>query len=68
MAIGNAVQRGAFVNVYDENGRVIQTIPAGFEPDDGLKGYTANTVNIKRGGFIYTYDERGRVLNTVSAR
>lgn len=44
MAIGNAVQRGSFVYVYDEKNRQISTIPAGNGKDDGLKGYTGSTV------------------------
>ena len=59
MAIGNALQRGNFVHVYDERGRQLTMIPAGSGPQDGLKGYTAATVNVRRGGFIYTHDERG---------
>jgi len=68
MAIGNAVQKGSFVYVYDEKGKQIATISAGSGKDDGLKGYTASTVNIKRGSFIYTYDEKGRQKSTTSAK
>jgi hypothetical protein len=68
MAIGNAVQRGAFVFVYDEHGRQACSLPAGSGPGDGLTGYTSSTVNIKRGGFIFTYDEKGRQVATTPAR
>lgn len=68
MAIGDAVQRGAFVYVYDEKNRQIAAIPAGNGKDDGLKGYTGSTVNVRRGAFIYTYDEKGRQKGTVPAR
>lgn len=68
MAIGNAVQRGAFVYVYDERNRHTATIPSGSGRDDGLKGYTSSTVNIRRGAFIYTYDERGHHKATTPAR
>jgi len=69
MAIGSAVQRGRGVHVYDENGRQLSIISTGsFGPDDGLKGYTSSTVNIRRGAYLYTYDERGRQMGQTSAR
>ncbi len=68
MAIGNAVQRGAFVHVYDEKGRQLRTLAAGSGPNDGLAGYTGAAVSIRRGSFIYTYDEQGRQVSTVPAR
>lgn len=68
MAIGNAVQRGSFVYVCDERNRQISTIPTENGKDDGLKGYTGSTVNVRRGAFIYTYDEKGRQTGTTSAR
>lgn len=68
MAIGNAVQRGSFVYVYDEKGRQLCTVSAGSGPNDGLKGYTSSTVNVRRGAFIYTYDEKGRQKSTTSAK
>jgi hypothetical protein len=68
MAIGNAVQRGRLVYVYDENNHQIFTQSAGSGPDDGLKGYTSTRVNIKRGSLIYSYDEKGHQVGTTSAR
>lgn len=68
MAISNAVQRGAFVYVYDEKNHQIASLPAGNGPNDGLKGYTGSSVNIQRGAFIYTYDAKGRQTGSVSAR
>lgn len=68
MTIGNVVERGGFVHVYDEKGVQLSTISVGTRPDDRLVGYTANRVNIRMGGFIYSYDERGRVVTTTSAR
>ena len=68
MAIGNAVQRGNFVYVYDERGRQLHVLGAGNGPADGLTGYTGATVNIRRGSFIYTFDERGRQLTVTPAR
>jgi len=60
MAIGNAVQRGSFVYIYDDNNRQKAVVPAGSGSNDGLKGYTMSQVNVQRGSFIYSYDENGR--------
>lgn len=68
MAISNAVQRGAYVYVYDEKGRQMFTLPAGYGPNDGMTGYTSGTINIRRGNYIYTYDDRGRQTYTTPAR
>jgi len=67
MAIGNAVQRGQVVYIYDEKGRQIGSVPAGNGPKDGLKGYTSSTVNVQRGSMIYTYDEKGRQTGSTPA-
>ena len=67
MAIGNAVQRGTLVYLYDENGRQLRTLAAGSGPGEGLTGYTGGTVSIRRGPWIYTYDERGRQVSTTPA-
>ena len=64
MAIGTAVQRGAWVHILDEKGRQLATVSAG----DGMQGYTGSTVSIRRGAWIHTYDERGRQLSTTAAR
>jgi hypothetical protein len=68
MAIGNAMQRGAYVYVYDERGQQLTSIPAGTGAGDGLQGYTATRVNIRRGDFIYSHDEHGRQVGTTPAR
>ena len=68
MPIGNAIQKGGFVYVYDEKGHQIAALSAGSHPGDGLTGYTSSTVNIKKGAFIYTYDERGRQTSTKAAK
>ena len=68
MAIGNAVQRGSIVHVYDEKGRQLTTLSAGNGAEDGLKGYTGATVNVRRGAFVYTYDEKGRQTSATPAR
>jgi len=68
MSIGNALQKGSWVHVYDDRGRQIATIGAGTGKGDGLTGYTSSTVNIKKGSWIHTYDEKGRQISTTSAR
>jgi len=35
MSIGNAVERGSLVSVYDEKGRILFTVPRGNRPGDG---------------------------------
>lgn len=68
MAIGNAVQRGNTVYVYDEKNRQLFSKSAGVSKDGGLKGYTNSTVNISNGTTIYTYDEKGRQISSTAAR
>lgn len=68
MAIGNAVQRGSFIYVYDEKGRQIATIPAGSGANDGLTGYTSSRVNVRRNSFIYTFNEKGQQIAMAPAR
>lgn len=67
MAIGNAVQRGSSIYVYNEKGQQIWTVMAGSAPNDGLKGYTSSTLNVQRGGTIYTYNEKGMQISTTIA-
>ena len=68
MSIGNAVQRGAFVYIYNEKNQQVGSVPAGSQPGDGLKGYTSSQVNVQRGAFIYSYDERGSQIGSTPAR
>jgi len=67
--IGNAVQKGAWVYVYDERGRQIFFKPAGSpsKRKDGLKFYTANTVNIEISGWIHIHDAKGNQLRVIPA-
>ena len=67
MAIGNVIQRGSVVYIYDEKNSQIASISAGSGPNDGLEGYTSSTVNIRRGWSIYTYNEKGLQISSVSA-
>ena len=68
MAIGNAVQRGSTVYIYDEKGHQTGTAPGGSGPHDGLHGYTGSSVSVRRGSTIYIYDGRGRQTGTTPAR
>jgi len=67
MAIGNAIQRGSMVHVYNEQNMQIFAQSCGSGPNDGLKGYTASRVNIRRGNMIFTYNEKGAQIGAMSA-
>ena len=66
MAIGKAVQRGAYVYVCNEKGRHLYLPPVGSGPKDGLMDYTSGTVNIRQGSYIYTFDEKGTLRYRMS--
>lgn len=68
MAIGNVVQHGALIYIYDENNFQIGSIPSGNGKDDGLKGYTSSRVNVQRGSLIYSYNEKGQQVGSVPAK
>ena len=68
MAIGNAVQRGSIIYIYDEKGRQTGSVSAGSGSQDGLHGYTGSSISVRRGSIIYIYDERGRQMSSTSAR
>ena len=53
--IGNAVERGGWVYIYDEKGHQTASIPA----KKGLVGYTGSSVTVTDGAFNYIYDEKG---------
>lgn len=55
--IGNAVERGSNVYVYDERNSPLFSRPG------ELHGYTSNTVSILRENRIHTYDSRGTSLS-----
>ncbi len=67
MAIGNAVQRGNYVFIYDEKGGQTGMVPTGIGPQDGLKGYTSSAVNVRNGNYIFSYDERGSRISMTPA-
>jgi hypothetical protein len=68
MAIGNAVQKGSWVYIYDEKGQQTGCVGAGTAKGDGLTGYTSSTVNVRKGSWVYSYDEKGRQTACVGAR
>lgn len=68
VAIGNAIERGSMVYVYNEKNQQIFSQFKGSGPKDGLKGYTGSTVNIQRGSMIYTYNEKGQQIGSQFAR
>jgi hypothetical protein len=57
--IGSVKQEGKFVQIFDENGKHMDSI--GLDSDQVLRGYSNSIiVAIKEGGFVSVYDERGR--------
>ena len=64
MPIVNVIQRGLTLYVYNEKNLVLFTKPVGIGPNDGLKGYTGQSVNVQQGRTIYTYNEKGRMVST----
>ena len=68
MEIATAIERAGMVYLYDEDGRLLATVPAGSGPDDGLIGFTSHTVSVRRGLMVYVYDVGGRLTGTVPAR
>jgi hypothetical protein len=68
MAIGNAVQRGSSVYVYDEEGHYLYAKATGSGSSDGLAGYTGSTVSVRVGNVVKTYDDKGRFLRQTTVR
>ena len=69
MSIGNAVQHGTLVYIYDENLKQTMSVScAGRFSSDGLVGYTAHAVYVRRGSMVYAYDEKGRVLSSAPVK
>ena len=62
--IASAVQRGAFVYIYDEKGHLLANISA----KKGLISYSGNSVCVTDGHFNYIYDEKGHLIANVPAR
>jgi hypothetical protein len=68
MAIATAVQRGAWVYVYNETNQQLFTQSAGSGLNDGLKGYTSHSVTIQRGSWLYSYNEHGQQTGTFAVQ
>lgn len=58
-----AMQRGDYVEVYDEHNHRKCSIYAPTSRG-GLQGYTSTTVNIKSNNYIDTYDENGHRISS----
>jgi len=67
MPIGSAIQRGRYVDIYDEKGQRRHTFPiAGLGPHDGLISYTSSTISVRQGMSLYIYDENGRPKHSIA--
>ena len=60
--ISVAIEKGAFVYVYDEKNHLL------FSKSGQLEGYTSDTVSVRRGDYIYTYDEKGSQISSHYSR
>lgn len=58
MTIMTAIQKGNYVQVYDEKRHLLFVRPG------ELVGFTPNSVSIKRGSYVYVYNEKGGLRNT----
>lgn len=59
MAIASAVQRNNLVMVYDETGKFLFSKGFASGPNNGLCGYTADTLTIREQNLMKTYDAKG---------
>ena len=64
-SIGNVIDRGGQLFIYDQNGRHIRT--SGIGPNCYLTGYTSSTYSVRNGNVIYTYNVQGRQISNASA-
>lgn len=64
--IASAIQKGAYVYLYNEKGSQLRSIYCG--NDGSLQGYTATTVSIRKGNYVFVYDEKGAQKSSVYAR
>lgn len=63
-SIGNVVQTGSTVTVYDGNNRYLWSRSVGSGPKDGVTGYTASQVNLRSGNTITSYSADNRYLSS----
>jgi hypothetical protein len=68
MPIATAIQRGSAVYVYDEKNRNLFSKSIGTKPQDGVVGYTANSVSVRVGNLVTTYDATGRQISSHNVR
>lgn len=57
MTIETAVQKNAYIQIYDEHGRILGSIPTNC--GDMLMGFTGSSVSVRKGDFICVYNEQG---------
>ena len=67
MAIGSALERGSFIQVYDTHGQTLFSKSKGSGPRDGLLGFTGSTVTVRFGSIVYTFDDKGQTLYAKAA-
>jgi len=60
MPIGNVIQRGKTIYVYNEKNNLLFAKNLTSNPDDEVTGYTNSTVNIQLNETIYTYEGAGQ--------
>ena len=58
--IAMAIQKGRYIEIYDESGRHSCDVYVG---DGVMQGYTSSRVNVKKGAYIESYDERGNHIS-----
>jgi hypothetical protein len=66
MGIATAVQRGTFVLAFDDDGRMLCSIPVGMRPGDGLKGFTSSAISIQCSNRIHVFDQSGREIGNMA--
>ncbi len=59
MAIGNAIQSGTNVHVFDDKGKRL------FIRIGVLHGFTAGTVIVRQGAVLHTFDAKGTRLSII---
>lgn len=60
--IGTAIDRETAVQVFDENGRSLCSIPK--RAQDRLMGYSGSSVTIRMGSYYCVYDSRGAKVSS----
>ncbi|WP_418185342.1 hypothetical protein ACNSOS_11095 [Aliarcobacter vitoriensis] len=63
MAIGNVMEKGNYVYIYDEKNQQTGMISIFPNNGDRLMGYTSSTINVKKGSYVYTYNEKAQQIS-----